>query len=166
MVNSSEVMVTQKYLHATPVYYQTHESLISAVRDEEVTAALMDGNAAAYFIKEQNVEDLIIEREIEVEMKVRMFLHYNTTAMDCEEDEYEEDWYADETQSVLSNIIPPLKIQKIKIRNLNEMFDDTDHGIMKVTTFITASIVSLAFLYELIIWVMGLIKGKERHLEM
>ena len=139
MVNSSEVMVTQN-LHATPVYYQTHESLISAVRDEDVTAALMDGNAAAYFIKKQNVEDVIIEREIELEMKVRMFLHYNKTALQCKEDEYEEDLYVDEMQSTLSTVIPPVKIQRTKVRILNGMFDGTDDGIIKIKSLVTVAL--------------------------
>jgi len=166
LANSTEFMVTNKYLHATPVIYEDHESLITAVRAGEVVAALMDRNVASYFVKNQNIKDLIIEREIDVEMKIRMFLHYNSTALPCEEDEYEEDWYADETQSILSDLIPPLRMQKMKVRSLNEIFDDTDGGIMKVTTIITASIVTLAFLYEFVSYVKGFITKKEQHLEM
>ena len=164
LINSTEAMVASKHLHARVVVYEDHKNLIAAVQNGEVVAVLLDRYVASYFIKEQNIKNLIIEREINVEMKVRMFLHYNATALKCEEDEYEDEWYVDEIQSILYNIIPASKIQNTKVRSLTEMFDGTDDGIMKVTTLIASFIVVLAFLYEFVVHLMRFTKREEQPL--
>ncbi|XP_066914203.1 uncharacterized protein [Clytia hemisphaerica] len=151
---SIEDLIVRKNLLGTSVSVNEYDEIIDAVKSGTADAGLMEKHAAASFFAdhEDEVKDLVIERELETDTSLKMFVHYNRTVLNCEDDEMamSDEELEDEKETITKTIASPLLTNKYVIRPLHEIFDGLDKGLMIYTALIGVFVILLASIGELV----------------
>ena len=147
---SAEKTVSENILHGNAVKFDTNEQVLQAVENDTVRIAVMDQYIAADLIGKRNDDVLVIERLVDMNLKVRIFLLYNETVLGCEESE-NDDWKEDALTNIMLKHIPPYQITKSYVRPIRKMFDNSDRGLVIYTTITAAGIMLLVLISEIIL---------------
>ena len=147
---SAERAVCENILHGNAVKFDTNEQVLQAVENDTVRIAVMDQYIAADLIGKRNDDVLVIERLVDMNLKVRIFLLYNETVLGCEESE-NDDWKEDALTNIMLKHIPPYQITKSYVRPIRKMFDNSDRGLVIYTTITAAGIILLVLISEIIL---------------
>ena len=164
--HSSEASLIVKKLLANPVHYKDYPSIFKAVRsNESITAALVDQHIAAEFMKHKEENDgVVIERKIEADLTVMMYAHYNDLILGCAPNEnsvVDQAKIEDEILRLVELKTNPIQIDPYVLRQISDIFDGTDNGLIMYMTMGAAIIVALAAVGELV-YRLGSFKGKGR----
>ena len=147
---SAEKTVSENILYGNAVKFDTNEQVLQAVENDTVRIAVMDQYIAADLIGKRNDDVLVIERLVDMNLKVRIFLLYNETVLGCEESE-NDDWKEDALTNIMLKHIPPYQITKSYVRPIRKMFDNSDRGLVIYTTITAAGIILLVLISEIIL---------------
>ena len=149
--NSSERTIVKNLLHGNPVDCDNYDQVFLSVREDVLRAAIADQYIAAWKFKEEGwSQDLAMERRVDAPMKVRIFLLFNGTNLDCEEMQ-NSDWKEDTMSNIILKYVPPYKITKNQVRSIFHMFDNTDRGLIVFTTITASVVILLAIITEIIL---------------
>ena len=79
-----------------------------------------------------NINDLKIERKIDVDMYVRLFFIFQKHKALCADYRYSEDWRREEMETITQEHIPPHQLTKFDVRPILKTFDMTEDGLLDI----------------------------------
>ena len=114
-------------LNGIPVIYPTLGQLVSALREEEVEAAIIEGYQAGYLLRDkEEYGDLMITNKFPLRKSVFVYIlndeEKNGVSFKAN------DHLKDRTESVIKGFVPPYIITKYYVRGMAELFDVTQDG--------------------------------------
>ena len=149
--NSAEMELIPYQLKGKPKPYNSYEEILDAVNKNDVKAALIDENTAAYLFNKSFIAELRIERRLKVTTPVYMFIktptttpHHAAMIQHCFISAQKEI-----LATVKSRYIPPMDISAYHIETMSEIFQKKDGGVVQYSTAIACCLVLLAITVEL-----------------
>eukprot|EP00111_Clytia_hemisphaerica_P000845 TCONS_00002486-protein len=149
---SVEVLMANKTLMGRPRAYDEYVDVMRAVKQGKVDAALMERYVAAAFFATGEYDDLLIEREFDRDITLRMFAHYKKSVVGCKENglSMNSEEMEDEKEIITDFIGDPYKTEKYFLQPLSQIFAGQDNGLMIFMGYTGLVIVVLALVGEII----------------
>ena len=163
--NSAEIRLVRKNLLANPIEYTDYPSIFEAVRsNDSIKAALVDKYIAAEFVdpNDEN-KDIVIERVVETDYEVVLYVYFNASVLGCQPDEISsivQGRIEEDKLRLVDLKTKPIRIDPYVLRTIVDIFDGTDKGLMMYMTVGAAIILALAMMGELFCR-LNCCKGKE-----
>jgi len=149
---SAEEEIVRSQLSAIPIPFDTYMEVIEAVQNRTVGAAIMEANVASFIFRRMNqsLSDLKMESEIEVENWINAYVYHNKDKTNLTIDKY-----MLIPQIALSKakarFVPPYRLTPYYNRNLFEVFNQQDTGVVFYLSISASVMVVLAIATELLI---------------
>lgn len=142
-------MLRKIFPSANPKGYDSYAEIIEALRKEEVGAALVDMSVAAYYLSLPGMDDIKIEKKVEIEFTISLLMYATEKAQVlCEWSEEKLDqWqkYFDQNKEksddiLQSTFVPSYEVNPYLVRPYDDMFNDDDGGLMMYLAILSSVI--------------------------
>ena len=183
--DSAEQADAKKRIHAQYLSYNTYVDVMNAIKyNDSLTAAFVDQNVAAWLFYYDNYPELKIQKSVSNKNPINMFISYgkkNKTAYgkkecSCCKKIRSYLYYGnysfqnknfpinyERIDSDAVHMIPPLSLTKFYVREFGNMFDDSDHGLMKYTFAVACVFIFSALITELFLFLQNRRRMKQQN---
>lgn len=139
----------KKFPSAIPKEYNSYEEIIEALRRKDISAALVDINVAAFYLSSTEMEDIKIEKQIDVEIEITLLVYATTKAQSvCRWNDVIWQWSYEQNKEknediLQSTFVPSYEVNPYLVRPYDDMFNDDDGGLMMYLAILSSVILAI-----------------------
>ena len=160
---SSEEEIVRSQLSGIPVSFESYMEVIKAVQDRTVDIGILEANVASYIFQEKSEQltDLKMESEVSIESWINTYVFHNDDKTNLS---FVMEPFIPQVawSKAIAKYVPPYLLTPYYNRNLSEVFNKQDAGVVLYLSISAGIMISLAIATELLLRISdALSKGKQ-----